>query len=102
MNSIVVPTDYSKYSFPELKEHVSRDGLINTIGMYLEENDVVYVYGEEGFGKTSVLAEFVKRSEKSCIALSIDPINKYSYYLESLIRDIIIQVKIYLNQEYDV
>lgn len=102
MNSIVVPTDYSKYSFPELKEHVSRDGLINTIGMYLEENDVVYVYGEEGFGKTSVLAEFVKRSEKNCIALSIDPINKYSYYLESLIRDVVIQVKIYLNQEYDV
>ncbi|WP_176817229.1 ATP-binding protein [Franzmannia pantelleriensis] len=102
MSSIVVPADYSNYSFPEFKGHVSRDGLINTIEMYLDANDVVFVYGEEGFGKTSVLAEFFSRHEKSSIVLSIDPINKYSYYLESLIRDIILQVKIYLNQDVDI
>lgn len=96
---IVTPSTFSKYTFPSTKDHVLRDGLMNTLEMYSKNHDVVYVYGEEGFGKTSVLAEFVERNASSCIALAIDPISKYSYYEESLIRDIFIQLKAYMGEE---
>ncbi|SFH52074.1 ATP-binding protein [Modicisalibacter xianhensis] len=99
MNAIVTPSLFSKYTFPSIDGHVLRDGLINTLEMYAKTFDVVYVYGEEGFGKTSVLAEFVKRNEGDCIALVIDPISKYSYYEDSVVRDIFVQLKAYMGEE---
>ncbi|TVU90945.1 ATP-binding protein [Vreelandella titanicae] len=98
MTKVIVPTDASKYSFPIVTNHVLRDGTINTLEMYLKNNNIIYIYGDEGFGKTALAGKLVERNIKNCIAISIDPAVKYSYNEDSILKDVYLQIKTYLGE----
>ncbi|WIX31886.1 ATP-binding protein [Salinicola sp. JS01] len=102
MSTIVVPSDASKYSFPSTKGHVFRDSTIATLELYLKNYNVVYIYGDEGFGKTSLMAKFLERNSERCVAISIDPFVKYSYNEDSVLKDLYLQIKTFLGETVSV
>jgi len=58
---------------------IERDTYINTIKKKLENFDVVFVNGDNGVGKTILLADFVKNNNSNTISYFITASDKYTY-----------------------
>ena len=88
-------------SFPRLVEpQVERDNILNAIDMmFAGEAQVLVVEGLEGIGKTTLLAQFVRRNPKHAISLFIKPTSHWAYDPAILKRDLCNQIHWILHQE---
>lgn len=67
-------------NYPEsIQREANRDYLLDTIDKMFEETSVVILEGEEGAGKTSLLAQFGKRNPNTTISCFIKPYSKFEY-----------------------
>lgn len=57
---------------PEIKNEVKRDNIIQTIDKKLMDLDVLFIEGEEGIGKTTILHQFINKYPNQCFAYFID------------------------------
>jgi hypothetical protein len=97
VNDIVTPSEFSRYSYDQDESLVYRDSIIETIKIFSNEFNVVYVQGGDGWGKTSLLQQYVEKNKEQCITLCIDPNSKHQYFEDSIIRDLYVQLKTYLG-----
>jgi hypothetical protein len=77
-------------SFPELPEaNISRDNIITTISTIFEgRTQMVVVEGEEGMGKTILLAQFAKRFPDCCFSVFLRPTSRWAYDPETVRIDL--------------
>lgn len=81
------------YSFPVLEENlILRDNLLDTIETMFSKNDVVVIEGEEGIGKTTLLAQFSKKFPDNAISLFINTSSRYGYDPSYLRLDLFNQI----------
>ena len=65
---------------------ISRGNLLDTIDrIFKGDIELVSIEGDEGYGKTSLLAQFAKRHPEECFCVFIKPVTRFSYD-PSLIR----------------
>lgn len=71
--------------FPESPcPEVHREHLLDTIDKIFEDSHVVVVEGEEGIGRTTLLAQFAKRYPETAISLFMRPTSRLAYAQEYL------------------
>lgn len=64
---------------PDITNQVKRDNIIQTIKKKLESFDVLFIEGEEGIGKTTILHQFVSEHPNNCFAYFIDGKDSNTY-----------------------
>lgn len=92
--------DLSRISetYPGLPEPlVERDFLIESILDELRHNDAIFLAWPEGYGKTTLLSQFVKKKGSRAINLFIE--SRWTYEPESVRRDLCNQMHWILNGE---
>lgn len=57
---------------PDIENEVKRDNIIQTIENKLKDLDVLFIVGDEGIGKTTILHQFVAKHPDNCFAYFID------------------------------
>lgn len=100
MNYDTYVEDLTKISetYPNIEEPVvSRDFLVDSILDQLENSEVVFVKWPEGYGKTTLLAQFVKKNKYRTVNLFIG--SKWSYKPDSVKVDLCNQIKWAINKE---
>jgi hypothetical protein len=77
---IVVPSTPCQ-SFPQLDEpQVLRENILNTLDtLLLSPADLVIVEGEDGIGKTTLLAQFTLSHQDRCLALFLRSSSRWAY-----------------------
>ncbi|AWG23218.1 hypothetical protein FFWV33_17640 [Flavobacterium faecale] len=83
-NSNIIPSINRKHYVRELEE-------------LLEENQVVFLNGEEGSGKTIICQEFVKKNDTIALSVFFNPNNKLDYTLNYFLDNIINQISFLLG-----
>lgn len=88
-------------SFPRLLEpQIERDNILEAIEMtFAGEAQVLIFEGPEGIGKTTLLAQFVKKHPKHAISLFIKPSSHWAYDPAIIKRDLCNQIHWILYQE---
>lgn len=100
-SAIVDPTDFSLYQPPIVKNEVYREALVETIEEYFNDDvKFVYVSGEPGIGKTTLLSQFSSKNKSKSFILYIDQDNKFSLNYDSIIKDFYIQISVFLGDNY--
>jgi hypothetical protein len=84
-NSNIIPTIDRKQYISELEE-------------LLEENQVIFLEGEEGSGKTIICQEFVRKNDEITFSVFFNPNNKIDYSLNYFLDNIINQVAFKLGE----
>lgn len=85
-------------TYPNIREPVvSRDFLVDSILDQLENSEAVFVKWPEGYGKTTLLAQFVKKKKYRAINLFVG--SKWSYNPDSVKVDICNQINWAINKE---
>lgn len=64
---------------PDIENEVKRDNIIQTIETKLDAFDVLFIEGEEGIGKTTILHQFIANYPNSCFAYFIDGKDSNTY-----------------------
>jgi hypothetical protein len=88
-------------SFPRLVDpQIERDNILEAIEMtFAGEAQVLIIEGLEGIGKTTLLAQFVRRHPKHAISLFIKPTSHWAYDPAIIKRDLCNQIHWILYQE---
>jgi len=94
-------------SFPEiacsdtsLDYIISRDNVIDTIDkMFSNRNQIVFVEGEEGIGRTTLLAQYAKKHSDNTFSLFIKPSSKWGFDPLALQYDICNQLSWFFYKE---
>jgi hypothetical protein len=88
-------------SFPELPEPlISRENFLDTIDRIFESSgELTVTEGEEGIGKTILLAQFAKRHPDHALSLFIRPTSRWGYDPEILRFDLCNQIQWAVCQE---
>ncbi len=63
----------------DIENEVKRDNIIQTIENKLKDLDVLFVVGEEGIGKTTILHQFIAKHPNNCFAYFIDGKDNNTY-----------------------
>jgi len=73
-------------NFPKSPDsEVYRENLLDTIDrIFKSDSDLLIIEGNEGIGKTTLLAQFTKRHADSALSLFIKPVSRLSYSPEYL------------------
>ncbi|WP_332454466.1 hypothetical protein, partial [Chryseobacterium aquaticum] len=74
---------------------ITRDALIHQIEKILEQNDVVFVQGDEGVGKSTLLLDFVHQKPFNTISHFVDKNYNFSYSFSCLLDTLYRQVYYY-------
>jgi DNA-binding transcriptional regulator GbsR (MarR family) len=75
------------------KPELFRDNVVSTLKTLLhDEVYAVAIEGKEGIGKTTVLSQFVRKSDDSALSVFVSPANRLSYDPDLLRLDIAMQV----------
>jgi hypothetical protein len=77
---------------PEIENEVKRDNIIQTIEKKLEGLDVLFIEGEEGIGKTTILHQFIAKHPTNCFAYFIDGKDSNTYSNLSILKALCNQV----------
>lgn len=87
-------------SFPELPmPEIHRENILDTIDTLFEQgNELVVIEGEEGIGKTILLAQFVRRYPDHTLSLFIRPTSRLAYDPDVLRFDLCNQLEWALHQ----
>lgn len=84
-NDTIIPTIDRKQYITELEEH-------------LQDNQVVFLKGEEGSGKTVICQEFVRKNDDITFSVFFNPNNKIDYSLNYFLDNIINQASFKLGE----
>jgi len=93
------------FSFPEHaccvdnNQLVERDNILDTLEMMFEETELISVEGDEGIGKTTLLAQFAIRHNTDSISAFIKPSNKWGYDPDIIRYDLCNQLSWILSKE---
>lgn len=77
---------------PIIENEVPRDNIIQTIEKKLESFDVLFIEGEEGIGKTTILHQFIAKHSNNCFAYFIDGKDSNTYTKLSILKALCNQV----------
>ncbi len=81
---------------------VNRDSIINSIEKILEQNDVVFIEGESGIGKSTLLLDFVWQNSLNAISHFVEVNYTYTFSYDCLIENLYRQIHFYCkNEEFD-
>lgn len=98
--SVIVDTTSLCQSFPILRDPlVPREHILETIDLTFAGNESISVEGQEGIGKTSVLALFARSRPERCLSVFIKPSSRWAYDPTVLILELICQAEWILSHE---
>ncbi|MCW8312062.1 hypothetical protein K7A41_12580 [Sphingobacterium sp. InxBP1] len=91
---------------PFIENEVKRDNIIQTIKSKLSKHNVLFIEGDDGIGKTTLLHQFIARNPDNCISHFIDGGDAITNSLSSILSSICNQIhfltkKIELYDEVD-
>ena len=77
-------------SFPNLSVNpIIRENILNTIDTILGgETELLIIEGEDGIGKTTILAQFAQRYPNTTLSLFVKPTSRWGYDPDILLRDL--------------
>ena len=89
------------WSFPEMAgTQIPRDNLLQLLDTVLENDfQLVSVEGDEGIGKTTLLAQFAKRHAQRCCSAFLRPTSRFAYDPDIVLHDICDQLNWFLHGE---
>lgn len=76
-------------------DFVKRDALLHQIEKILDQNDVVYIQGDEGVGKSTLLLDFVLQNSENSISHFVIKNYNFSYSYDCILDHIYKQVYFY-------
>lgn len=85
-------TKLCRYFPPAPHPEIIRESFIDTIQRLFSDYSVVIVEGEEGIGKTTLLAQFARAHPECAISVFIKPITRSSYDPDQIRLDLLNQV----------
>jgi len=88
----------SNFPLPPEKE-IIRESFLEAIKEMFEGQDLIVVEGQNGIGKTTLLAQFAKQRPDNSISLFITPASSSSYLTDSIRIDLLSQVWWIRNKE---
>lgn len=91
--------DYSIGFNNNIISSIDRKQYITELEELLEENQIVFLNGEEGSGKTIICQEFVKKNDSITISVFFNPNNKLDYTLNYFLENIINQASFILGED---
>jgi hypothetical protein len=77
---------------PDIENEVKRDNIIQTIENKLKDYDVLFIEGEEGIGKTTILHQFIDKHPDNCFAYFIDGKDSSTYTNLSILKALCNQI----------
>ncbi len=83
---------------PIIENEVKRDNIIQTIEKKLDGLDILFIDGEEGVGKTTILHQFISKYVNNCFAYFIDVKDSSSYSNLSILQAFCNQLYFAINQ----
>jgi hypothetical protein len=87
-------------NFPlQPKQEVIRESFLDTIETLFEKHSIVFIEGQEGIGKTTLIAQYAKRHPQNTISIFISPATRSSYDLDMIRMDLLGQVYWVLNNK---
>lgn len=78
---------------------ITRDSIIELIIKSLKNNDIVFIEGDEGVGKTTLLLDFVWQNPYNVISHFIDYNYNYTYSYDCVLEFLYKQIYFYCNGE---
>jgi hypothetical protein len=85
---------------PDLpKNFVKRDSIVDQIEKMAQQYDVIFIDGDPGVGKTTILTDFVKDKTNRAISAFVNPNYKYSYSYDCIIDIIYRQMYFLCNND---
>jgi hypothetical protein len=85
---------------PDYKNEVDRSDLIQTIDNKLNDKlDILFIEGEQGIGKTTLLYQFIKKHSNNCLSYFIDGQDASTYSLKSIMKSFCNQINFILKSE---
>ncbi|MBL7913637.1 MAG: hypothetical protein JNL49_01200 [Bacteroidia bacterium] len=85
---------------PEIVNEVKRDNTIQTIENKLHKLDVLFIEGDEGIGKTTILHQFIKKYPDNCFAYFIDGRDSGTYSNLAILKALCNQIH-FTNKQYE-
>src|SRR5581483_2927825 len=72
---------------------ISRDNILHTLDLMLQgDTEIVTVYGAEGIGKTTLLAQFARRHAQHSLCVFVKSSSRFGYDPELLTLDLCNQI----------
>lgn len=85
---------------PDIENEVKRDNIIQTIEKKLESFEVLFIEGDEGIGKSTILHQFIAKHPNNCFAYFIDGKDSNTYSNLSILKALCNQVY-FVNNGYE-
>lgn len=87
-------------TFPELKKHnIQRENMIIAIEGMLNDNEIVVVEGNDGIGKTTLVAQFANTFPEQTFCLFIRSTSRWAYDSQILTRNLCEQIGWVLHKD---
>src|SRR3982074_2771044 len=84
----------------KLADEIPRDNILHTIGlMFQGDTELITVYGAEGIGKTTLLAQFARKYSDRALCLFVRPSSRFGYDPELLTLDLCNQILCLLGRQ---
>jgi hypothetical protein len=90
--------DYSIGFNRNIISTIDRKQYITELKELLEENQVVFLKGEEGSGKTVICQEFIEQNDNISFSVFFNPNNKMDYSINYFLDNIISQISFVLGE----
>lgn len=97
----IINTNYLSIGFPKKnwKELIERDNFIDSINSKLNsENKIVYLNGDEGVGKTTLLGQFCNKNYKNALSLFFNPYHTIDLDINFLRSNLYDQIEFHLGK----
>lgn len=89
---------YYNDTFPGVPtDLINRDAVIDAIKKNLEKYDILFIEGDEGVGKTTLLAHFVQLFPNNCISHFVTPTYTFSFSPINIKSNLFRQINFYAN-----
>lgn len=87
-------------TFPELPQNmIPRLQYVNLFETQLKDEKMIYVYGEEGYGVTNTLAQFVLSHSETCFSYFANDLDYFLYNEDIILSSLGKQISFYINPE---
>lgn len=96
---IIRTYDYSLGFNDSIIATIDRKQYLNEIEEAFNENQIVFLKGDEGSGKTVICQEFTKKYDEITISIFFNPNNKIDYSLYYFFENVINQICFKINEE---
>lgn len=100
--TLVKISDFSSsYPQKDIKSIISRKNYITQLDSYFEKNNLIFLDGEEGSGKTMICFEFAELKQNKCITVFFNQLNSFDFEIEHYYANMISQMKFILNEDIE-